>query len=153
MSFSEHTVETPAWIKALVEDVIQPCVLPLGFMGHLGYRYWGPDDPDNQYEGWQLCVYPTPSEIRGQAADDGGMYVAGFRFDVSRLITGLTDVDDVVWASPARYTSNLDGPEISVRGAFAGKRVWVRFFCMPPPDEPPSFQVDPSTGEATELPA
>lgn len=148
----EHTVETPAWIKALVEDLTE-CVTPLGFIGPLGYRYWEPDDPQNPSEAWQVVVYPTPNEVRGTDRNDGAMFVSGFRLDVGRIIGMFCAVDELVWASPAKHSGDLDGPEISLRGRYTSKHVWVRFFSLPPRDEPPAFAVNPTTGTATELPA
>ncbi len=153
MSLSEHTIQTPGWISALVEDVLVGCVLPLGFAGPIGYRYWPPDDQTNPSAAWLIVAYPTPSVVRGQDAADGAVFVSGFRFDVATLIKAMGDVSEVVWCSPAGSGNNLDGPEISVRGTFLGKDVWIRFFSLPPPDEPPAYAVDPRTGEATELPA
>ena len=153
MALAEHPIRTPEWIKALVENVLVDCVTPLGFMGPLGYRYWEPAAVDNQASCWQVAVYPTPNEVRGQDKLDGACYVTGFRFDVAKLIRGFSDVDELVWHSPAKYAGNLDGPELSVQGVFLGKRVWVRFFHLPPPDELPSYAVDPRTGVGTELPA
>lgn len=148
----EHTVETPAWIKALVED-LAACVMPLGFIGPLGYRYWEPDDPQNQSEAWQLVVYPTPNEIRGSDRNDGAVFVSGFRLDVGRIVGMFCNVDEIVWATPARFSGNLDGPEISLKGRYTTKQIWLRFFHLPPPDESPAFAVNPQTGTATELPA
>jgi len=153
VSVSEHTVQTPDWIKALVENVLIECVTPLGFMGPLGYRYWEPDNNDNAAKCWQVVVFPTPNEVRGQDKLDGAVFVSGFRFDVLRLMGAFSDVEDVVWCSPAKYNGTLDGPELSVRGLFLGKHVWVRFFHLPPPDESPAYAVDPRTNVATELPA
>lgn len=149
---AEHTVETPCWIKALVEDLTD-CVTPLGFIGPLGYRYWEPDDPANPADAWQLVVYPTPNEVRGPDANDGAMFVSGFRLDVGRIIGTFCEISEVVWSSPAKHGNNLDGPEISLKGRYTTKTVWLRFFSLPPPDEPPAYAVDPAAGTAVELPA
>lgn len=149
---AEHTVETPSWVKALVEDLAD-CVTPLGFIGPLGYRYWEPDDPANAAGVWQVVVFPTPNEIRGSDKNDGAMFVSGFRLDVGRIVGMFCDVNELVWASPANFTRQLDGPEISLKGRYTTKTVWVRFFSLPPPDEPPAYAVDQAAGTATELPA
>ena len=149
---AEHTVETPSWLKALVDDLTE-CVVPLGFLGQLGYRYWEPDDPANAADAWQVVVYPTPNEVRGSDANDGAVFVSGFRLDVGRIIAMFNATEELVWASPANFSRNLDGPEISLKGRYTTKKVWLRFFSLPPQDEPPAFAVDPVAGVATELPA
>lgn len=147
---AEHTVLTPKWISALVEDVVVECVTPQGFMGQLGYRYWPPDDAGLP---WTVAAYPTPTAVVGDAVPPGAVTVSGFRFDVGRLLAAMSGVTEVVWAAPAKYNGNMDGPEISVRGVFAGKHVWFRFFHLPPPDESPAYSLDLRTAEATELSA
>lgn len=151
MDLAMHTVETPQWIAAFVNEVVIDCVRPLGFIGHLGYRYWSPEDKANPSDAWMIAVYPTPNEVRGLHKNDGALFVSGFALNVGGIISAMTDVAEVVWNSPAKYNNDLDGPEISVRGQFAGKHVWLRFFHMPPPDEPASFAVNPVTSQATEL--
>lgn len=149
----EHTIETPHWLVSLVEDVLMDAVIPLGFIGPLGYRYWEPDDEGNASNVWQVAVYPTPNEIRGSDRNDGSMFVSGFRLDIGSILKCFHEVEEVVWVSPTKYSGILDGPEISLRGTFTNKQVWLRFYNMPPPDEPPAFAVNPQTAEATELPA
>lgn len=149
---AEHNIETPGWIRSLVEDLTE-CVVPYGFIGPLGYRYWEPDDLDNVSDAWQLVVYPTPNEIRGSDENDGATFVAGFQLDMGRIISMMCSVEEVVWRAPAKSTGYLDGPEISLRCKYTSKQLWLRFFSLPPPDEPPAFAVNPQTGDATELPA
>lgn len=153
MSISMHVIEHPAWIKILVEDVLMPTLTPLAFLGPLGFRYWRPDDPLNVGEHWTVAVYPTPTEVRGQHAADGAVFVAGFRLDIGKIVANMNAVDEVIWNSPQKYTGNLDGPEVSIRGRFAGHLVQIRFFHVPPPDELPAFAINPTTGEAFELSA
>lgn len=153
MTVEQHVVNTPEWIAALVEDVIVPAVVPFSFIGTLGYRYWRPDDPTNEHRAWVLAVYPTSNEIVGPCAGDGATATSGFRLNVAALTGAMTDVESVVWECPARYNGTMDGPEISVRGRYAGNTLVLRFFHLPPPDEPPSFRVNPTTGEVRELPA
>lgn len=148
MSFQEYTIQEPLWLKALVEDVVVDAFEPLGFIGPLGYRYWGPGDVQNQFDGWQVCVFPTPVEVRGCHPGDGALGVQGFRLDVAHLIKALGGaIEMLVWHSPTRYNQDLDGPELSVQGQFAGKRVWLRVFNLPPPDEPAACFFDPRTGQ------
>lgn len=149
MSFTEHTVITPAWITTLVNDLLVDAFVPLGFIGPLGFRYWAPQEGG----AWEVAVYPLPSEIRGSDKNDGNLFVSGFRLDLMKVLKALTDVEEVAWHSPARYNNDLDGPEISVRARFVGKPVNLRIFHMPPPDEPPAFAYNPQTREALELPA
>jgi hypothetical protein len=153
MALEEHTIREPSWIKALVYDVIVDAVQPLGFIGPLGYYWWQPGNDHNVFDGWQVVVFPAPYEIRGTSPHDGNKSVSGFRLNFSSILEVLSSVESVVWHSPVRYNGDLDGPELSVQGQFAGKRVWLRFFNLPPPDEPCSHYVDPTTGEAREKPA
>jgi hypothetical protein len=150
MSFEVHTIEEPQWLRALVQDVLVDAVQPLGFIGPLGYRWWEPNNTENNFDGWQVAVYPTPNEVIGPTAFDGCKYVSGFRLNVWHILNCLTAVEGVAWHAPVQYNGYLDGPEISVRGMFAGKHVWIRFFQLPPPDEPASFLVNPATGQAIE---
>ena len=153
MAFEVHTIQEPAWLKALVEDVVVDAVVPLGFIGPLGYRYFEPQNPENSFDGWQVVIYPTPNEVRGPVANDGCKYVSGFCLDVGRIIEAMSQVDSVAWNAPVQYNGYLDGPEISVQGQFAGKHIWLRFFQLPPPDEPCFFYINPQTGEVAEKPA
>lgn len=148
--FEEHTIQEPLWLRSLIEDVVIGAVTPLGFIGPLGYRWWEPGNRDNTFDGWQIVVFPTPNEVRGPVPHDGCKYVSGFRLDVGQVIGVMTAVESVAWNSPTSYNGDLDGPELSVRGTFAGKHVWLRFFHLPPPDEPCSFYVNPATGQTVE---
>lgn len=151
MALEEHTIQEPYWIKALVDDVVIEAMQPHGFIGPLGYRWWEPDSPNNSFAGWQIVVFPTPNEVKGATAHDGSRYVSGFRLDVGRIIQAMGGtVESVVWNAPMQYNGDLDGPELSVQGQFAGRHIWLRFFHIPPPDEPPSFYVNPDSGEAWE---
>ncbi len=152
MSFVSHTINTPAWLTSFMNDVLIECIVPMGFIGRVGYRYWEPEDPSNPSKSWLIVAYPTPNVIRGSNRNDGTMFVSGFQFNVSKLIEAMTDVEEVVWSNPVKYNGDMDGPELSVRGVFNNKHVWLRFFHMPPSDEPPGFAVNPQTSESTELP-
>lgn len=146
---AEHTVETPPWIKTLVEDLV-PCVTPYSFIGPLGYCYTEPADADGP---WEVNVYPTPNEFRGCGPHDGAMFTSGFELDVARVLGFMQEVGELVWRSPAKYNGTLDGPEVCLVGRYTTRRVRVRFFSVPPPDEPPAYAIDPATSRATELPA
>lgn len=147
----EHTVREPTWIRTLVDDVVMEAITPLGTIGPLGFRYWPPGQEDNTFDGWQVVIYPTPNEVRGPVPGDGCKTVSGFKLDVARIIGVMNHVDSVVWMSPVRYNGDLDGPEVSLRGTFIGKRVWLRFFHLPPADEPCTTAVNPATGQTTTL--
>jgi hypothetical protein len=148
-----HTLEQPAWIKALVDDVVLECIRPDGFMGPLAFAWWEPGNPDNTFSGWQIMVYPTPNELRGAHAEDGCRFVNGFRLDVGRIMQAMGPIEDVVWNTPTRYTGFLDGPELSVQGAFAGRHVLLRVFNLPPPGTRATYYVNPRDGSAVKKPS
>lgn len=145
MSLAEHVIEPPGWIGALVE-VVLAAVESDDFMGPLGYRWFEPHSALNVDEAWQLAVYPTPIECSG-GEPDGGCLVPGFRLDAAQVLSAFSDVREIVWRAPARYNGDLDGPELSLRGYFAGTLVWLRVFTLPPTDEPPSCVIDAVSGE------
>jgi hypothetical protein len=62
-------------------------------------------------------------------------------------------VEKLDWHAPVQYNGELDGPEISIKGQFAGKSVWLRVFHLPPSDEPASIVIDPVRKRAWEKPA
>lgn len=144
----EHIIQEPSWIKTLIEDVVVDAVLPLGFIGPLGYRYWEPGNVNNHFDGWIVAVFPTPNEVKGPCDTDGSRFVAGFHLDLGKIVDVFRPVEELAWRMPVSYNGDLDGPELSVQGQFAGKHVWLRFFHMPPPDEPSSYYVDPVAGRA-----
>jgi hypothetical protein len=137
-------IADPAWLVALIEDVVHPAVGSADFMGPLGYRYWSPPDADGE---WRIAVYPTPLQL-----NDNCLCVMGFSLDVWAIQGEIADIEECVWVSPTRHNSDLDGPEVSIRGRFLGHRIWLRFFHIPPPDEAPSYAVDPRTRATTPLP-
>lgn len=144
-------VEAPAFLPALL-DVLLDVVVPEGFMGPLGYRWWGPDSPGVSYPGWTVVVYPTPHELRG-GANDGATGVTGFNLNVAALVAAFGSLEKLDWHAPVQYNGDLDGPEISIKGRFAGKPVWLRVFHLPPSDEPASIVIDPVRQRAWEKPA
>lgn len=148
----EHTIQTPLWIRSLVEDVLVEAFQPLAFMGPLGYRYSPPNEEDDD-KAWQLAVYPTAAQVKPNEEKAGMVFVSAFSLNVGHVVECLQDVSELVWHSPTKYSGELDGPEIRIRGKFAGREVRLRVFNRPPADEPPAFLVDPQTSEAVELPA
>lgn len=150
MAFVEHVFHEPSWLKMLTDDVIVACIQPYSFMGQIGYRYW-PPETDEPRAPWVIAAYPMPNVVRGSDPNDGAAFVSGFRFNVAHLLSVLVDVDEVAWNMPSKYNNGTDGPEISVRGTFAGRYVWIRFFQLPPSDEPPAYAVNPQTNEVVEL--
>lgn len=142
----EHVVDEPSWIKTLVEDIVLSSVLPYGFIGQLGYQYWEPGNINNVFDGWMVAVFPTPNEVRGACGVDGCRYVSGFELDLGKIVQSFCPLESLAWRMPASYNGDLDGPELSVQGHFAGKHVWLRFFHVPPTDEPSRYYVDPVKG-------
>ena len=146
MGFEVLAAPSPAWVDALVE-VVRAAMEPLGFIGHLGYRLWEPCSPHNSFSGWMLAVFPTPNEWHG-GQHDGAVAVSGFKLDLKAVLGAFQSLDAVAWNNPVQYNGNLDGPELVVQGNVLGKRVLLRVYSLPPPDEPVSYVVDPSRGEA-----
>lgn len=151
MSFEVHTIQEPLWIKSLIEDVIIDSITPYEFIGPLGYRWLELDNPTNIFNGWQIIVFPTPNEIRGPVAYDGYKQVSGFSLNITHIISVMTNVESIIWNAPASYNGDLTGPEISLQGSFAGRHIWLRFFALPPSDEPCSHYIDPSTGKVVKI--
>lgn len=150
MSVEIHTAEQPKWLDALVETVLE-CVTPDdSFMGPLGYRWWEPDNAYSLCPDWVLAVYPTPYDARGGAAD-GGRCVSGFSLDVKRLAQAFAEVNELRWDAPVRYYGDLDCPALTICGKFAGKKVQLRVFHLPPSDEPSACAVDAKSGAVTRL--
>lgn len=136
----------------MVEDVVLESIAAEGTFGHLGYAWWEPGNPENTFDGWTVIVYPTPAEVKGPHRFDGAKFVSGFALDLGKLVAVFGNVDALIWRSPARYNGNLDGPGVDVQGTFAGKRVRLRVYSLPPSDEECSYYADPTTGRAWEQP-
>jgi hypothetical protein len=148
-----QTILPPAWVTALVDDVLLPAVMPHGFVGRFGYRVWEPEEHMSGFDGWQVAAYPSPYEIRSAHAHDGGRSYGAFALDVKKLLSSFSDVEDIAWRSNANQhnlSSEFDCPEIVVAGKFAGRRVRLRVFGGPPIDEPISHFVDPANKTAVE---
>lgn len=148
--FEEHIVDRPVWVDTLVEQVAR-ALEPHEFFGPLSYRLWEPDNPNNANAGWTLAVFPTPWECRG-GPHDGAAAVSGFDLNVRSLMSVFSEVNSVAWRMPTRYNGDLDGPELGIRGTFAGRDVWLRLFHAPPPDEPVSHVYEAATGRYWEKP-
>lgn len=145
-SLSVNDAEPPGWLKALIDEVVFPAVQPLGIMGPLGYRYWTPEAPYSDFDGWAVAVYPVPYEVAGAGGYDGCKAVGGFVLDVGVLVQAMTDVKKVAWNSPTAYTEQLDGPSLEIHASYAGKQLRLRFYTIPPDDEPASHLVNLVTG-------
>jgi hypothetical protein len=143
----EHVLQEPEWIKQTL-DVIVDSMLPLGFIGPLGYRWWEPGNLNNSAQGWQLAVYPTANRVLGGGPHDGQTFVSGFKLNVSKILAVFDKISVVEWAMPTRYNGDLDGPEFNVRGVIDDEHVWLRIFSLPPLDESASYLVNYATGEA-----
>jgi len=148
MDVEVATVEHPQWMKALMEVVIE-CMEPLNIMGPLGYRFLEPEHPENEFEGWQIAVYPTANEVVG-GEQDGSFLFPGFALDIDTMLATFSSVEGVVWNNPVHYTGDLDGPNLSIQGTFTGVPLWLRIFHWPPGDEEASLLVDPASGEIRE---
>lgn len=152
MTLEAHVVTPPAWMVALVDQVVLPAVVPYGPMGCLGYRWWHPGAADNAFDGWQVAVYPLAAEVKSERYD-GGLLISGFNLEIQRILAAFAAVESVVWRAAARYNEPLEGPSIDVQGTFLGERLVLRVFPLPPPDEPPSHYLDPKTGDVWGTPA
>ncbi len=130
-------------------DLLVASVQPLNLMGQMGYRYLEPGTLQNPTDYWVFAVYPTPNEAFG-GYHDGGLVYPGFSLDLGHFLEGFGATEDLVWHAPAVYNGELDGPEVSLKGSFTGRRVWVRVFAQPPSDVMPSLVVDLANGNCWE---
>lgn len=147
MTIETHTIEQPEWIAELVRHVMG-AMTPHegGFIGPLGFSWCEPHVLDNTDDAWVICVYPTPNVVVN-GAKDGQKFVYGFTLDLTQILRKLRGIRAVVWKSPHGYNSELDGPEVSVRGHYGDVNVWLRVFNLPPSDEPPGCRMDGRTGQ------
>lgn len=144
-SMDIHVVEEPHWVGALL-DVVVNALTPHDFCGPLAYRLWEPDSRvDGDEPHWVLAVFPTLHERRDGAAD-GAPTASGFTVDQLSLQEAFSSITSVAWNMPVRYNTDLDGPELRIRGVFCGRDVWLRLFHLPPPDEPVSCVFDSVAG-------
>lgn len=143
-------VETPGFLPALM-DVLLAAITPEGLLGPIGFRWWGPDDSGSAFNGWTVAAYPTPHEVSG-GPNDGARGCTGFQLNIAVIVGAFSSLEKLDWAAPGHYNGDLDGPEISVKGTFAGKPVWLRVFSLPPLDEPASIVIDPIRHRAWEKP-
>lgn len=136
-----------AWVREVADKVAEHMV-PIGYIGPVGYMMWTPDNVNNMTPGqWQIAVYPTPNEVAGKPDQDGARYICGFTLRLLPLLAAFQTVTRVEWVCPARYTGDLDGPEIVVHGVYADHDVVLRVFSQPPKDEPASTIINHRTGE------
>lgn len=144
----EHEIVRYAWVEALVE-VVRKAMTPYGFIGHLGYLLWQPESPQNSFDGWLLCVYPTAYELKG-GQHDGHACLGGFHLNIGSIINVFSKTKNVGWDSHVQYNGDLDGPCIEIEGCVLGEQVLLKIFNAPPPDEPVSHTVD-GTGVVCEF--
>jgi hypothetical protein len=127
----------PDWLDPLAEAVAQSITVH-GPEGQLGLRY-------REVEGaWDVLVYPLPVEVVG-GGHDGGLAAPGFELDLRPLQAAFGRVDAFVWDAHGTDAGNAeDGPCLSVRGEFGGRRVWLRVLAYAPADVGPAGKVDAS---------
>jgi hypothetical protein len=145
--FEESRIESPLWLKTLVEEVIMPAIAPLSFMGPLGYRCVEPDALKTGFNGWQVAVFPLSNRIVGANVNDGALAVSGFQLDVLRLTNNMRNLSRFEWRMPMSYSGDLDGPALLLEGEFLSRRLELTIFNLPPADEAPAFTINPVTKE------
>lgn len=139
---------TPNWLSELFQSV-GDLVIPLGFIGELGFRYLSPDDPANTTNRWLLAAYLIPHELAG-GKHDGSSVVAGFSLSITELSKLFLQVDSVVWKVPRAYTDGLCGPEVWLEGTYDSGHcppwpVQLHFYAEPPQDESPAVILNTHT--------
>jgi len=145
MEVEEHVAEEPQWLKTLMARIVD-AVEPLNLMGSFGYRWLQPETLENPSVAWIMVVFPTPNEAYG-GSDDGRLLYPGFNLDIGFLLDGFSAVGDLKWNNPTIYNGELDGPNISIQGFFAGYPVWLQIFHLPPTDQEPTLVVDLASGD------
>lgn len=146
VNIETHTVQEPAWLQALTARLVE-AIDPINLMGPLGYRWFDPQTSINPTDWWVVAAYPTPNEAGGGGPYDGELLFPGFKLDVAFLLQAFSGLEVLEWKSPTLYNGDLDGPEVSIKGSFAGEQVWLRVFSLPPSDEEPSLTVDLASGD------
>lgn len=137
-------------MKALVERVVE-AIQPLNPMGRIGYRWVEPNAPSNLNSWWLVAIYPTPNEAK-TGPHEGQKVYPGFHLNLSAILPSFSQGVELVWRAPTIYNGNLDGPEVSLKGTFAGNEVWLRIFSLPPDDEAATLIVDLASGDCWEKP-
>lgn len=142
---------TPVWLENLFQGVGN-LVIPLGFIGELGFRYLEPDNPANTTQRWLLAVYLIPHELAG-GKHDGSSVVAGFSLSITE-VSKLFNVSSVVWNVPRAYTDGLAGPEVWLEGVYDSGHgcfpVQLHIYSDPPKDEKPSVVLNTHTNTLTQ---
>ena len=147
--------DTPSWLIKLFKDVGN-LVIPLGFIGDLGFRYLSPDDPANTTKRWLLALYLVPHELAG-GKHDGSAAVAGFSLSITELSKLFLEVSSVTWRVPRFYTDGLTGPEVWLEGVYnagSSEETWLpavqlHIYSEPPNDEKPSVILNTQTNTLT----
>ena len=143
----ECNEDTPSWLIRLFKEAGN-LVIPLGFIGDLGFRYLSPNDPANTTQRWLLALYLIPHELAG-GKHDGSSVVAGFSLSITELSKLFIEVSSVVWRVPRFYTDGLAGPEVWLEGVYdSGEEcvaVQLHLYSEPPNDEKPSVILNTHT--------
>ena len=150
MAIFVHEVRYPAWIQALVDEVVLPAVLPQTFIGELGYRFWVPESQEDGAT-WLIHVYPMPIELRGQQYD-GQRATSGFSLDVGKIVARFDRLDDMAWCSPPFTNAAVVPPRMDFTGMFLGNPVELRITAIAPPDANPTHVMDVQTGKISKYP-
>jgi hypothetical protein len=149
----EHQVPVltpPHWLLSLVE-LIDEAIDESDLVGPLAYSWLEPETVDNPLSDWLVVVYPTLA-VEAGGPNDGGLLAPGFALDLYTVTDAFSPLTDLAWISPARYTGHLDGPHLMLAGKFAGQRVELRIFDLPPHGTPPSLIVNHGDGGIREIP-
>lgn len=120
-------------------------IIPLGFIGQLGFRYLAPHVSQNYSDRWLIAVYLVPHEIAG-GRYDGAAVVSGFCFNILGLFSLFSRVSTLEWRVPRGYTNGLAGPEVWLEGLYNGtQRIQLHIYAEPPSDEAPTIVLDVTT--------
>jgi len=141
----EKPKKTIKWLEELVTKVSN-LILPLGFIGQLGFRYLEPLTNHNPVNRWIVWLYLVPHELSG-GRHDGAAVVSGFCLDLKQLLTLFSEVRTLEWKVTRGYTDGLAGPEVWLEGELLENDVPVQlhFFSEPPLDEHPDLVLDVHT--------
>ena len=141
----EESGEPATWLVNFISEV-SSCILPLGFIGQLGFRYSEPLSIRNCLDRWIIWVYLVPHELSG-GRHDGMAVVSGFRLNIQQLLTRFSEVTALEWKVTRGYTDGLAGPEVWLEGELLKDDVPVQFhfFSEPPSDELPDLVLDVHT--------
>lgn len=129
----EHNIQPPTWLAEFV-DKLTSHVYSTGGEAPLGYGWWAPRQPFNDFHGWQVAVNLLPLRIVG-GAHDGGTFRAGFRLNIGPIAALFSGLSLLEWHSPARYNDPSDIPELRVEGFYEGHTLRLRMLASTPPSE------------------